>query len=197
MWQFRRQPWSLTSGGPADGLYRSRDGGRSWTKIAGHGFPGGAVGRIGVAVAPSDPRRVYAVVQSKLGTVWRSDDGGDSWRMTSKDTTPEQRPFYFSHLAVDPTNANRIISLSMYLTVSKDGAKTWKHLEGYLHPDNHAIWWSSDGHRIIEGNDGGVVLSRSGGQTWSFLARIPLGQIYHVGFDAGQAVHALRRIPGQ
>lgn len=185
IWQFRRQPWIATSGGPRDGLYRSRDGGRSWTKIVGHGFPGGMLGRIGVAVAPGDPRRVYAVVQSKLGTVWRSDDGGDSWRKTSSDTTPEQRPFYFSHLAVDPLDRNRVISLSMYMTVTKNGGRTWKHLEGYLHPDNHAIWWSGDGRRIIEGNDGGVVLSRNGGATWGFLDRLPIGQIYHVGFDDG------------
>jgi photosystem II stability/assembly factor-like uncharacterized protein len=185
IWQFRRQPWIATSGGPQDGLYRSRDGGRSWAKIQGRGFPTGLLGRIGVAIAPSDPRRVYAVVQSKLGTVWRSDDGGDSWRKTSGNTLPEQRPFYFSHLAVDPKNENRVISLSMYLTVSKDGAKTWKHLEGYLHPDNHAVWWSADGRRIIEGNDGGVVLSRNGGASWGFLDRLPIGQIYHVGFDDG------------
>jgi photosystem II stability/assembly factor-like uncharacterized protein len=183
IWQFRRQPWVATSGGPQDGLYRSRDGGRSWTKIQGRGFPAGLLGRIGIAIAPSDPRRVYAVVQSKHGTVWRSNDGGDSWRMMSTDTTPEQRPFYFSHLAVDPHDENRVVSLSMYMTVTKNGGRTWKHLEGYLHPDNHAIWWSADGRRIIEGNDGGVVLSRNGGASWGFLDRLPIGQIYHVGFD--------------
>ncbi len=183
IWQFRRQPWIATSGGAQDGLYRSRDGGRNWAKIEGRGFPTGLLGRIGVAIAPSDPRRVYAVVQSKQGTVWRSDDGGDSWRKMSDNTLPEQRPFYFSHLAVDPANANRVISLSMYMTVSKNGGRTWKHLEGNLHPDNHAIWWSSDGRRIIEGNDGGVVLSRNGGASWGFLDRLPIGQVYHVGFD--------------
>ncbi len=183
IWQFRRQPWTATSGGPQDGLYRSRDFGRTWHKITGHGFPTDVLGRVGVAVAPSDPRRVYAVVQSKQGTVWRSDDGGDSWTRVSSDSLPEQRPFYFSHLAVDPMNAKRVISLSMYLTESKNAGKTWKHLEGYLHPDNHAIWWSADGKRIIEGNDGGVVLSNNGGGSWAFLDRIPLAQIYHVGFD--------------
>ncbi|MGD1067945.1 MAG: glycosyl hydrolase, partial [Vulcanimicrobiaceae bacterium] len=185
MWQFRRQPWYFSSGGPHDGLYRSRDGGRTWTKIVGHGFPTDVLGRIGVAVAPSDPRRVYAVVQSHQGTIWRSDDGGETWKKMSSSTLPAQRPFYFSHLAVDPTNENRIISLSMYLTVSTNGGKTWKHLEGYLHPDNHAIWWSADGRRIIEGNDGGVVLSRSGGATWEFLDRIPLAQLYHVATSEG------------
>lgn len=185
IWQFRREPWYASSGGPRDGLYRSRDGGRTWAKIQGHGFPTDMLGRIGVAIAPSDPRRVYAVVQSKQGTIWRSDDGGDTWRKTSGDTTPAQRPFYFSHLAVDPKNENRVIAISMYLTVSKNGGKTWKHLEGYLHPDNHALWWSADGRRIIEGNDGGVVLSGNGGESWGFLDRLPLAQTYHVGFDDG------------
>jgi photosystem II stability/assembly factor-like uncharacterized protein len=183
IWQFRREPWIATSGGPADGLYRSRDGGRSWSKIRGHGFPTDTLGRIGVAVAPSDPKRVYAVVQSKQGTIWRSDDGGDTWRRMSGDTTPEQRPFYFSHLAVDPRNAEHIIAVSMYLTLSKDGGRTWKHLTGSLHVDNHALWWSADGTRIIEGNDGGVVLSRNGGDSWGFLDRMSLGAIYHVGFS--------------
>ena len=183
IWQFRRRPWTAASGGSADGLYRSRDAGRTWTKISGHGFPGGTIGRIGIAVAPSDAKRVYAVVQSKDGSIWRSDDGGEHWTRTSTSTLPDQRPFYFSHLAVDPLDENRIISLSMYMTVSKDGGKTWRHLTGALHPDNHAIWWSADGKRIIEGNDGGVVLSRNGAKSWAFLDRLPIGQIYHVGYD--------------
>jgi photosystem II stability/assembly factor-like uncharacterized protein len=183
VWQFRREPWIATSGGPVDGLYRSRDGGRTWSKIQGHGFPTDMLGRIGVAVAPSDPKRVYAVVQSKQGTIWRSDDGGDTWQRVSADTRPEQRPFYFSHLAVDPRNRNRVIAVSMYLTVSKDGGRTWKHLTGAVHVDNHALWWSSDGTRLIEGNDGGAILSRNGGDGWAFLDRIPLAQIYHVGFS--------------
>jgi photosystem II stability/assembly factor-like uncharacterized protein len=183
IWQFRREPWIATSGGPADGLYRSRDGGRSWSKIQGHGFPTDLLGRIGVAVAPADPNRVYAVVQSNQGTVWRSDDGGDTWQRVSSDTRPEQRPFYFSHLAVDPVNRNRVVSVSMYLTVSKNAGRSWKHLTGNVHVDHHALWWSADGRRIIEGNDGGVILSRNGGETWAFLDRISLAQIYHVGFS--------------
>ena len=185
IWQFRRQPWIATSGGAADGLYRSRDGGATWSKVQGRGFPTDTLGRIGVAVSPSDPKRVYAVVQSKQGTVWRSDDGGDTWTKTSDDTTPEQRPFYFSHLAVDPRNADRVIAVSMYLTESKNAGRTWKHLTGAVHVDNHAIWWSNDGHRLIEGNDGGVILSRNGGASWAFVDDLPLAQIYHVGFDLG------------
>ncbi|MEO7038428.1 MAG: hypothetical protein ABI186_00185, partial [Candidatus Elarobacter sp.] len=186
IWQFRRGPWSTASGGAADGLYRSRDGGLTWARIHGNGFPTDVLGRIGVAVAPSDPNRVYAVVQSRQGTIWRSDDGGERWHKTSSDTRPEQRPFYFSHLAVDPKNDKRVVSVSMYLTVSKDSGATWKHLTRELHSDNHALWWSSDGRRIIEGNDGGVVLSRDGGGSWAFIDRIPLAQVYHVGFDDGK-----------
>ncbi len=183
MWQFRRAPWAASSGGPADGLYRSRDGGRSWAKVSGHGFARGLLGRIGIAVAPSDPRRVYAVVESRAGTIWRSDDGGDSWRKTSDSSLPAQRPFYFSHLEVDPRNRERVIALSLFLTVSEDGGRSWKHLTTGLHADNHALWWSRDGKRIIEGNDGGAVLSHDGGNAWAFLDRIPLAQVYHVGWD--------------
>jgi len=182
MWEFRRQPWLLTSGGPAGGLYRSRDNGRSWTKLT-RGLPAGLTGRIGIAVAPSDGRRVYAVIQAKDGVIWRSDDGGDAWRSTDRDTLPGQRPFYFSHLRVDPKQAGRVISLSMYLTQSKDGAKTFKHLTGSLHPDQHDLWWSADGHRIIEGNDGGFIISNDAGATWSAPSNIAIAQTYHVGYD--------------
>jgi photosystem II stability/assembly factor-like uncharacterized protein len=182
MWEFRRSPWMLSSGGPAGGLYRSRDNGRSWTKLT-RGLPAGITGRIGIAVAPSLARRVYAVIQSRAGVIWRSDDGGDSWRLTDRDTLPGQRPFYFSHLRVDPKNAKRVISLSMYLTQSTDGGTTFKHLTRILHPDNHDLWWSADGKRIIEGNDGGFIISNDAGSTWSAPSNIVLAQTYHVGYD--------------
>ncbi len=182
MWQFRREPWKFTSGGPAGGLYRSRDNGRTWTKLTA-GLPSGLTGRIGIAVAPSRPSRVYAVIQSTAGVIWRSDDGGDAWRLTDRDTLPGQRPFYFSHLRVDPRNARRVISLSMYLTESKDGGTTFKHLTGVLHPDNHDLWWSADGRRIIEGNDGGYIISNDAGKTWAAPSNIALAQTYHVGYD--------------
>jgi photosystem II stability/assembly factor-like uncharacterized protein len=182
MWQFRRRPWIFSSGGPAGGLYRSQDNGRTWVKLT-RGLPPGITGRIGIAVAPSDPHRVYAIIQAKAGVIWRSADGGDSWRLTDSDTLPGQRPFYFSHLRVDPRNRNWVISLSMYLTQSKDGGTTFKHLTGILHPDNHDLWWSADGKRIIEGNDGGFIISNDAGATWSAPSNIALAQIYHVGYD--------------
>ena len=182
MWEYRREPWMLTSGGPAGGLYRSTDSGRTWTKLV-HGLPSGLTGRIGVAVAPSDPKRVYALVQSKDGVLWRSDDRGENWQLVDKDTLPGQRPFYFSHLRVDPRKSSHVIALSMYLTESKDSGKTFKHLTGSLHPDNHDMWWSADGTRIIEANDGGVILSNDSGQTWSAPSNIAVAQMYHVGYD--------------
>jgi len=182
MWEYRREPWMLTSGGPAGGLYRSTDSGRTWTKLS-RGLPTGLTGRIGVAVAPSDPKRVYALVQSKEGVLWRSEDRGENWQLVDRDTLPGQRPFYFSHLRVDPRKSSHVIALSMYLTESKDSGKTFKHLTGSLHPDNHDMWWSADGTRIIEANDGGVILSNDSGQTWSAPSNIAVAQMYHVGYD--------------
>lgn len=185
MWHFRREPWYFTSGGGRDGLYKSTDGGASWRRIIGGGFPEPPLGRIGIAVAPSRPQRVYAVVQSRRGTIWRSDDAGATWTRVSSDTMPEQRPFYFSHLAVDPRDADHVIAVSMYLSESRNGGRTWKHVTGTLHVDNHALWWSADGKRLLNGNDGGIALSNDGGKAWSMPLNEAIGQVYHVGYDLG------------
>lgn len=180
MWRYRRQPWQLGSGGGRDGLYKSIDGGTTWRRIVGNGFPAEPIGRIGIAIAPSRHMRVYAAVQSKAGTIWRSDDGGATWTRVSSDTMPEQRPFYFSHLAVDPRNPNHVVAVSMYLSESKDGGRTWKHLATNIHVDNHALWWSADGKRMLNGNDGGIALSNDAGKSWSMPLNLAIGQIYHV-----------------
>jgi photosystem II stability/assembly factor-like uncharacterized protein len=184
MWQYRREPWKLTSGGENDGVYRSRDNGRTWTKLTGHGLPGGMMGRIGVAVAYGKPNLVWAEIQSKSGVLWRSTDGGDHWTLATADTLAGQRPFYFSHIFVDPTNAKHIVSLSMYLVDSKNSGTTFKKLATNVHVDNHALWWSRDGKRMIEGNDGGFIISNDGGATWNWPANVPLAQTYHVGYSA-------------
>lgn len=183
IWQYRRIPWSLTSGGPDDGLYRSTDGGVTWTKLTGNGLPTGLWGRVGVAIAPSNPRRVYAVIQSKQGVLWRSDDGGNSWRLISSDTIVNQRPFYYTHVFVDPTNANHVIAQSVEMAESKDGGRTWKRVRQAVHGDHHDLWWAADGKRIIESSDGGVAISHDGGSSWEWRNNMTLAQIYHLGYD--------------
>ena len=176
MWRYRRQPWHLESGGGRDGLYRSSDGGATWHRVTGHGFPAAPLGRIGVAIAPSRHTRVYVVAQSKAGTIWRSDDASATWTRASGDTIPAQRPFYFSHLAVDPRDPKHVVAVSMYLSDSKDAGHAWKHLATSIHVDNHALWWSRDGKRMLDGNDGGVALSNDAGKSWFMPLDLPIGQ---------------------
>jgi photosystem II stability/assembly factor-like uncharacterized protein len=183
VWQFRRRPWEFVSGGGDGGLYRSLDGGVTWTKLEGHGLPAGITGRIGIAVAPSDAKRVYALIESREGVLWRSDDGGDTWVKTSDDRQIDQRPFYFSRLTVDPQNADHVIALSEYLQESKDGGHTFAQIGKDVHVDHHDLWWSADGHRMIEGDDGGVASSFDGGVDWNWPGNLPVGQIYHIGYD--------------
>ena len=184
IWQFRRQPWIASSGGPDDGLYRSSDGGKTWAKLNGHGLPSGLVGRIGLAIAPSESARVYALIQSKEGFLYRSDDSGATWTMVNNDTLINQRPFYFSHIAVDPTNKDHIYSVSFLATLSKDGGKTFKPIADPVHVDFHAIWIApNDAKRIIVGEDGGAPITVDGGKNWVFSANYPIGQIYHLAAD--------------
>ncbi len=183
IWQYRRIPWDLSSGGPNDGLYKSSDGGRSWKKLQGHGLPSGLMGRIGVAVAPTRPNRVYAVIQSERGVLWRSDDAGNSWRLMTTNTLVTQRPFYFSHIYVDPTNADHVFSLALFLAQSKDGGRTFNPIDEAPHGDMHVMWLASDGKRMALGNDGGIDFSHDGGKTWFWDLNVAIGQIYHLGYD--------------
>jgi photosystem II stability/assembly factor-like uncharacterized protein len=171
LWQFRRTPWSMSSGGPAGGLYRSDDGGTTWRKLTGAGLPTGG--------------RVYAIVQSKQGDVWRSDDGGRTWRVMPHSAMIGARSFYFSHLFVDPSNANRVVNVSLILSLSTDGARTFKPIATNAGWDYHATWWSADGRRLIVGSDEGVVLSADRGRHWSQPYALPFAQPYHIGFDDG------------
>ncbi|MBV9971829.1 MAG: hypothetical protein JO135_00680, partial [Candidatus Eremiobacteraeota bacterium] len=182
IWQFRRVPWTFTSGGPQDGLYKSTDGGKSWRKLTGHGLPSGIMGRIGLAISPSNPRRVYAVIEAHGGILWRSDDSGASWKVVSKNTLVDQRPFYFSHIAVDPNNQNHVYAVSEMLAESKDGGRTFKETAQDVHVDYHAIWIApNDPQRIIVGEDGGYALTVDGGKHWAFSRNLAIGQVYHVG----------------
>jgi photosystem II stability/assembly factor-like uncharacterized protein len=185
VWQFQRRPWTFVSGGDQDGLYKSTDGGATWARLTGHGLPEGITGRIGVAVAPSDGNRVYAVIESKDGVLWRSDDGGANWKMVSDDSRIDARFFYFSHVAVDPKNPDRVYAISFQVLLSTDGGKTFKPVADSVHSDFHAIWIApNDPGRIILGEDGGYVLTLDGGQNWFFSANLSIGQTYRVGLGS-------------
>jgi len=180
-YRFRRTPWSYSDGDPEDAIYKSIDQGQTWTRLSGHGLPKDPVGRIGLAIAPSAPNVVYAVIGSNEGVVWRSDDGGEHWNLVSKDQEADARPFYFSRIAVDPRTPEHVFALSNDLMESNDGGKTWKAIAKQTHVDIHAMWIDPQGSgRIMEGNDGGVVLSRDNGAHWAFLDNIAIGQFYHV-----------------
>ena len=184
IWQFRREPWTFHSGGPDDGLYKSVDGGKTWTKLTGHGLPAGTTGRIAIAVAPSNSKRVYAIIESKDGILWRSDDGGANWTMVSDDTLVDQRPFYFTHLSVDPKNPDHVYAVSEMLAESKDGGKKFKEIASDVHVDYHAMWIATnDPDRMMTGEDGGYALTLDGGKHWSFSRNLPIGQPYHVGLS--------------
>lgn len=183
MWQFRRNAWHLTSGGDADGLYKSADGGQTWHALSGNGLPAGQLGRIGLAIAPSDPNRIYAVIESTAGILWRSDDGGDRWQLVSSNTLINERAFYYSRIIVDPHDANHLFSVSVHLAESNNGGKAWHPSAEHVHGDHHDLWIAHDGNVILDGNDGGPAISRDGGRSWDRRSALSIAQVYHVGFD--------------
>ncbi len=150
---------------------------------------GGTLGRIGLAIAPSDAKRIYALIESKDGLLWRSDDGGATWAKTSTNTLIDERPFYYTRVIVDPHDENHLFSVSVLLAESTNGGKTW-HVSGKrLHGDHHDAWIAANGRTILEANDGGVALSHDGGATWRWRNVIPVSQFYHVGFDRREPYH--------
>jgi photosystem II stability/assembly factor-like uncharacterized protein len=184
IWHVLRRPWALTTGSSTDdGLYKSIDGGKTWSKISGHGFPAGPLGRIGLAVAPTKSARVYALVESHDGVLWRSDDAGATWTMVSKDTLANQRPFYFSHVRVSPLNPDTVYGVSMLLAVSYNAGKTFAMGEYNVHSDLHDLWISSDGERMALAGDGGIAISTNEGTRWASSRNLPVGQVYRVGLS--------------
>ena len=192
MWEHRRKPWTFTSGGPGSGLYVTVDGGKNWKKLTEEdGLPAGELGRIGLAVSASNPKRVYALVESKKNALYRSDDGGYKWQMINTNSGQiGNRPFYYSEIYVDPKNDNRLYTIFTYVNVSEDGGKSFGQLmDAYgtsngVHPDHHA-WWINpeDPDFMIDGNDGGLNITHDRGKTWRFVENLPLAQFYHINVD--------------
>ncbi len=188
MWQHRRTPWSFKSGGPGSGLYLTYDGGKTWKKLGKEdGLPAGNFGRIGIAFAPSMPSRVYAMVEATKNGFYKSDDGGSKWELITADPKiVTNRPFYFQDIAVDTKNENRVYSIHDIVEVSEDGGKNFRTMLPYfgIHPDHHAWFIHPDNPDfILDGNDGGIGISRDRGKTWTFDDKLPFGQFYHINVD--------------
>ncbi|HEX9974258.1 MAG TPA: glycosyl hydrolase, partial [bacterium] len=182
LWEYHRSPDFFKSGGKGSGLYRSVDGGKNWIKLQ-NGLPREELGRIAIAVAPSRPSTVYAVVESKKSALYRSDNLGESWTRLDSSTTIGSRPFYFSLLLVDPQDYTRVYKPGYNLSVSTDGGKTFATRGGF-HPDTHAFWVNpANPYHLILGTDGGIYVSFDRGNTWLFLNNLPVSQFYHVSFD--------------
>ncbi len=183
LWTVRRQPWNFSSGGAGSGLYRSADGGATWTHVTGNGLPDGILGRIDVSVSGADPKRVYAMVEAKDGGLYRSDDAGGHWTRISQDGRIRQRAWYFSKIYADPKAVDTVYALNTGMLRSTDGGKSF-NLVSATHGDHHSLWINPDDPRIlVNGNDGGGSVSMDGGATWSTQENQPTGAFYHVATD--------------
>lgn len=184
MWEFRREPWFFTSGGKGSGLYVTFDGGKTWTKrTEKDGLPKGELGRIGIAIARSNPEIIYALIEAKVNALYKSTDGGFRWFKVS-DKNIGDRPFYYAEIYVDPKNENRIYNIYTQVSVSEDGGKTFNLLISRIHPDHHAFYIHPENPNfIIDGNDGGLAISYDRGKTWRFVENLPVAQFYHINVD--------------
>lgn len=191
MWEHKRDPWFFKSGGEGSGLYITHDGGENWKKITDkEGFPKGDLGRIGVAISRSNPNVIYALVEAKKNALYKSEDGGFKWRKINDKRGIGNRPFYYSEIYVDPQNENRLYTIFTYVNVSNDGGRSFQELmpaygvSNGVHPDHHA-WWihPEDGSFMIDGNDGGMNITRDRGKSWRFVGNIPVAQFYHIAVD--------------
>jgi photosystem II stability/assembly factor-like uncharacterized protein len=179
LWQARRSPWSLSSGGPGSGLYRSNDGGTTWKRLEEHGLPKGPYGRIGVAVAANSDR-VYAHIEASDGGLYRSDDGGDTWQLVNGNRAYWQRAWYYMHVIADPQDADTVYIANVDFYKSTDGGRDFNKVKA-PHGDNHGLWIDpKNPRRMILSNDGGVTVSLDGGSTWTREDNQPTAQFYHV-----------------
>ncbi len=206
MWQFVIHTWGQDSGGPGSGIFQSRDGGATWTRLSGHGLPEQEVGKIGLAIAPGNPKRIYAIIETGTGEpfkdkptasgyLWRSDDGGANWQQMTSSHDIAGRPHYYSRMAVSPDNEDQAYFLTASYASTDDGGKTLRVLRGYPATagghvigapplgDFHDMWIDpTDANRLLVSNDGGIGISVNRGKTWTRV-EFPNAQIYHVQVD--------------
>ncbi len=184
--QERRYPWGFVSAGPGTGLFKSTDGGDTWKELTSNpGLPDGLKGRIGLAISPVQTSRVWAIIDAALGKkgVFRSDDGGATWKRMNDDANLTQRPWYYHHIVADPQDANTVYVLNVQFWKSTDGGETFTRMQ-VPHGDNHDLWIDpKNPRRMVEGNDGGAVVSFNGGRSWSDNMNQPTAQLYHVAAD--------------
>ncbi len=181
-WQIDIKTWGRKSGGPGSGVFVSRDGGTTWKRITGHGLPDPPLGKVAVAVAASNPQRVYALIETgERGSLWRSDDGGGKWKLVNHSRLLNERPHYYTRMLVMPDDANEVYFPSNGMGVTYDGGETTEEIR--WGGDNHDMWADpKNPSRMMIGNDGGVEISTTRGREWTFL-RLPIGQMYHVATD--------------
>jgi photosystem II stability/assembly factor-like uncharacterized protein len=184
MWRVKRSPHNMESGGEGSGLYKSVDGGETWKPItANKGLPKGVWGIVGVAVAPSNPEKIYAIIENKDGGLYKSEDSGETWSLTSNDNNIRQRAWYYSKVFVDPKNENLVYCPNVNFMRSKDGGKTFQGINT-PHGDHHDLWIDPEnGNRMIVADDGGAQVSFDGGDNWSTMMNQPTAQFYRVTTD--------------
>lgn len=183
MWEVYRKPWTLESGGPGSGIFKSTDGGDTWTEITrNQGLPKGTIGIVGITVSPANPDRLWAIVEAEDGGVFRSDNGGKTWTRTNEQRNLRQRAWYYSRIYADPKNADTVYVLNTGFYRSNDGGRTFSGI-GVPHGDNHDLWIAPDDpNRMIESNDGGANVSFNAGRSWSEQDQ-PTAQFYRVALD--------------
>jgi photosystem II stability/assembly factor-like uncharacterized protein len=185
-WEFRRKPFAFNSGGQGSGIYKSMDGGKTWKEIN-KGLPPKPFGRVALALAPSEPNNLLAIVESSNTGLYISSDGGETWKAQSATTNVVARPFYFSTIVVDPYEAKRVYRPAFQFSYSDDGGYSFADASGaggWVHSDMHALWINpKNTNQLYLGTDGGVYISLDRGATWIFSMGLPVGQFYHVSVD--------------
>ncbi|HEY2016142.1 MAG TPA: sialidase, partial [Bryobacteraceae bacterium] len=187
LWDFRRQGWTFRSGGPGSAIFKSTDGGDHWNEITpagAKGLPDKPYGRIALAVAPSKPQVVYAMIESARSALFRSDDAGSNWTRLDASQFMVWRPFYFGNLIVDPKDENKIFKVDGSLLLSVNGGRSFSTVSGGAHGDFHDVWIDPENsNTVLATDDGGLWRSQDGGTRWEHLMNLPVSQFYHVSVD--------------